>query len=260
MKHVIMYSGGVASWATAYKLSQEVNEPITLLFADTLIEDDDLYRFLYEGAAAIPNSELVIVQDGRTPWDVYRDVRYINHRAANCSKELKQIPCRQWIEANCEPSKTTLYVGIDWSESDRMAGIEKGWQPYTVKAPLMEGDWWDRQRCMEALKSLSIQPPRLYGLGFIHNNCGGFCCRMGKKQAGQLLEHFPDRFQYHADQEQAFREALGRDDVGILREQKHGAKRIISLADFALRSQAQETSKQLDIFESATCGCFGGEK
>ena len=71
MKYVVMYSGGVGSWAAAKRLPPE---DMTLLFADTKIEDEDLYRFLDESAKNV-GAPLVKVQDGRTPWEVFKDKR-----------------------------------------------------------------------------------------------------------------------------------------------------------------------------------------
>lgn len=255
--HVCMFSGGVGSFAAAYRVWQEfknTGDRIVLLFADTLIEDEDLYRFLEESAAILEDTELVWLKDGRTPWDVFHQDRFLNHRAAKCSKWLKQVPCRKWVDENCDPQSTTLYVGIDWSEQERLDGINKGWSPYQVEASLMWGDWWDKEYCFALLDSLGIEKPRLYDLGFNHNNCGGFCVRAGKKQFLQLLEHFPERYAYHAEQEAALKAYLERDDIGILREQKQGHKYRVSLKEFAQRFS---TSTQLSLVEEAApCGCF----
>ena len=46
MKHIISYSGGLGSAITAdFVCKQYGKENVILLFADTLIEDKDLYRF-----------------------------------------------------------------------------------------------------------------------------------------------------------------------------------------------------------------------
>lgn len=46
MQHVVMYSGGIGSWAAAKQVVQQAGaENMVLLWADTKIEDEDLYRF-----------------------------------------------------------------------------------------------------------------------------------------------------------------------------------------------------------------------
>ena len=43
IKHLVMFSGGVGSWAAAKRVvERHGTEGVVLLFADTLIEDEDL--------------------------------------------------------------------------------------------------------------------------------------------------------------------------------------------------------------------------
>lgn len=52
--HIGSFSGGKGSWAAMKRVSQSVpREQIRLLFADTIIEDQDCYRLVIEGAANI---------------------------------------------------------------------------------------------------------------------------------------------------------------------------------------------------------------
>ena len=47
MKHIVMFSGGIASWATAKRIAeQHGTDELIMCFADTQMEDPDLYRFL----------------------------------------------------------------------------------------------------------------------------------------------------------------------------------------------------------------------
>ncbi|MGL5806817.1 MAG: hypothetical protein ACRC11_15490, partial [Xenococcaceae cyanobacterium] len=103
-------------------------------------------------------------------------------------------------------------------------------------------------------KKEGLSPPRLYQLGFAHANCGAFCVKAGKAQFANLLKHFPERYKYHEQQEQEFRELLGRRDIGILREQKNGELKIISMAEF--RERIESAPKQLELFDWGGCGCF----
>ena len=83
MKHIIFFSGGVGSYFTAKRVVQRYGaENVILLFTDTLIEDKDLYRFINETAKKL-GAELVWEKDGRTPWEVAFDVRFLpNSRVA----------------------------------------------------------------------------------------------------------------------------------------------------------------------------------
>ncbi len=162
MRHVIMYSSGIGSWAAAKRVAeQRGTENLILLFADTLIEDEDNYRFLEESAAEVGGT-LVRVADGRDPWQVYRDKRWIgNARLAPCSHELKQKPCRKWLEENDPRHEATLYVGIDWFEAHRLPAIEKAWQPWKVEAPLTKVPYLDKLQLLEMARQFKLKPPQI---------------------------------------------------------------------------------------------------
>lgn len=234
---------------------------ICLLFADVkgdstslhVGEDEDTYRFVHEAAANV-GAELVTVKDGRDIWQVFRDDRFLgNSRLANCSKYLKQKPCRDWLEANCDPSETTVYVGIDWSESHRLPAIEAGWHPYPVKAPLTEPPYLDRDDVQAMCRAAGIEVPRLYRAGFAHNNCGGFCVRAGQAQMELLLREHPERYAYAEDQEQRLRAHLDK-DVAVLRDRAGGNSTPLTLTRFRERIEAQPS--MFDPYDLGGCGCF----
>lgn len=235
--HVVMYSGGVGSFLAAQRI-RHLN-PI-LLFTDTLIEDDDLYRFLDESATYLGLS-LVKLADGRTPWQVFRDVRFIgNSRTAPCSHILKQQQARKWIDERFSenPWMVKIYVGIDWTEIHRLDGAIAGWAPYDVEAPLCDKPLVDKA---DSIAKLPIQPPRLYSLGFAHNNCGGFCVRSGQAQFKHLQRTFPELYTHHEEQEQELREYL-QADVSIMKDRRNGNKAGIPLTMRQLRERERVTT------------------
>jgi hypothetical protein len=95
-----MFSSGAGSWAAAKRVAeQHGTEGLVLLFADTLIEDEDNYRFLDEAAANI-GVQPTTVAEGRDPWQVFFDVRFLgNTRIDPCSRVLKRELLRAWLEA-----------------------------------------------------------------------------------------------------------------------------------------------------------------
>lgn len=261
-KHVVMFSSGAGSWAAARRVAdQHGTKDLYLVFSDVkgdsnlphTGEDTDNYRFLTEAAADI-GGELVWLKEGRHIWEVFHDDRFLgNTRLANCSKFLKQRPARAWLNANCDPADTVVYVGIDWTEIHRMAAVEKNYDPYRVAAPLCEPPYTGKDEVLTALRDRGIEPPRLYGLGFSHANCGGFCVRGGQGHFKHLLEVFPDRYRYHEEQEQALREYLGK-DVAILRDRRGGRVRPMTLREF--RERIQGDLIDVDELDVGGCGCF----
>jgi 3'-phosphoadenosine 5'-phosphosulfate sulfotransferase (PAPS reductase)/FAD synthetase len=251
-----MFSGGIGSWATAKRVVAETGPAnLTLLFADTKVEDPDLYRFL-NAAHRNVGGELVVVADGRTPFEVFHDDRFLgNARLANCSKYLKQKPCREWLDANRDPADTTVYVGIDWSEQHRLPAIEAGWAPYTVKAPLTDGPYLAKQQILDWARAERLKPPRSYSEGFPHNNClQQGCVRGGQAYWATLLRTRPGVYATTEEQEERLRRELG--DVAMLRDRTDGSTSPLTLRTFRHRLEAQGS---FDSLEWGDCGCFTTE-
>lgn len=251
MRHVVMFSGGIGSWAAA----RRVPWPKTLLFADTLIEDPDLYRFLEEAAGNV-SGELVRIAEGRTPWQVYRDRRFLgNSRRDPCSVALKRQPADSWLKANCDPADTTIYVGIDWTEEYRFIRLRDlrardGW---IYKAPMCEAPFVLKADMLRELKAEGIIPPRLYREGFSHNNCGGFCCKAGQGQFANLLRVKPALYLQHESEEESLRAYLGKDVSMMTDRRGDGKKKPLTMRTLRLRIEAGE---QIDAFDIGGCGCF----
>lgn len=255
-RHVVMFSGGIGSWAAAKRVAERHGTAdLVLLFTDTLIEDADLYRFLSDAAANV-GGQFVRLAEGRTPWQVFRDERMIgNTRADPCSRILKRELSDSWLAANCEPASTTVYVGIDWSEEHRFRRLaarraERGWR---YEAPLCEPPYLDKRDMLAAARRQGIEPPRLYALGFQHNNCGGFCVKAGHAHFANLLRTLPERYAEHEAAEEGLRELVGQQS--ILRDRQGGETRTLSLRQFRERIEA---GGQVDLFDWGGCGCFSG--
>lgn len=258
MKHVVMFSGGVGSWAAAKRVAAASGtDSLTLLFTDTRMEDDDLYRFIEEAAANV-GAPLVTIAEGRNPWHVYFDKRYLgNSRADPCSRILKREMAERWLAANCKPSETRVYVGIDWSESHRFESLKarravEGWEYF---APLCEPPYITKLDAFAWLKQDGIRVPRLYELGFAHNNCGGFCCKAGQAHYANLLRVLPERYAKHESFEQAIRVYLDK-DVSVLTDRSGGQKRTLTLRQLRERI---ESGGQIDMLDVGGCGCFTEE-
>ena len=253
IKHLVMFSGGVVSWATAKRVvERHGTDGVVLLFADTLIEDADLYRFLEEGASNI-GAPLVRISDGRDPWQVFRDTRFIaNTRVDVCSRILKRELLNEWRDENCTRETATIYLGMTFEEQDRLErtrGYNEGWQ---YEAPLCDKPWVSHAMAIQMLKDEGIAPPRLYALGFEHNNCGGFRVKAGHKQFKRLLEVFPDLYRYHEAKEQQMRWILGK-DISILRDRRGGELKTLTLTRFREKMEANE---QCGLWESQSgCAC-----
>lgn len=256
MKRVVMFSGGIGSWAAARRVADaHGTEGMVLLFTDTRIEDEDLYRFIDEAAANI-GAPLVKIAEGRSPWHVFFDEKFLgNSRVDPCSKILKRQMADRWLKDNCDPDGTTVYVGIDWSEEHRFTGLRDrraadGWR---YEAPLCDAPYTSKADMLSQLKAAGIRVPRLYEMGFSHNNCGGFCIKAGQGHFANLLRVLPERYAKHEAMEQAIRVYLGKDVSMMTDRRGDGKKKVMTMKQFRERIEAGD---QIDALEVGGCGCF----
>lgn len=253
IKHLVSFSGGLCSWAAAKRVvERHGTEGVVLLFADTKIEDEDLYRFLVEAAANV-GVPLTTIAEGRTPWEVMRDEKIIGGGftgADPCSKKLKRQLLDKWFKENCTPESPT-YVGLTWDESHRFERLRKRCPERQWEAPMCEAPYLDKRQIRELLAVEGIRLPRLYELGFPHNNCGGFCVKAGQAQFALLLKTMPARYAFHEQKEAEMRVLLGK-EYSILTEQVKGKRRFLSLTELRERVERQ---LPLDHFDWGGCGC-----
>lgn len=246
--HVVQYSGGVCSFLAAKRVVERFGpESVTLLFCDTRFEDEDTYRFIIETWRYL-GCELVTVADGRTPWEVYKEVGFLgNSRVAPCTQKLKTVPARRWLKENTDPSETVLYVGIDWTETHRADPIREHWKPWEVRFPMMEQPYIVKEEMIFAVSELGITPPRLYLAGFNHNNCGGMCCRAGVAHWAHLLEEIPERYAMAEAMEESFGGAT-------MLTRSVGGERV----PYSLKQLREDRENQLtfDAYDLGGCGCF----
>ena len=246
MKHIVSLSGGTASAICADLVMKKYGrDNVTLFFMDTNWEDEDLHRFLND-LESYWEKEIVKVKDGRTPLQVGEDVKFIlNSRVRQCSFQLKIKPFTNMIKKHEKP--VTVHLGLDWSEEHRMAAPKKQYEEIegvSVDYPLI----WKpliKKKYSEVVESWGIEIPRLYKLGFPHNNCGGRCVAQGKKEWRRLKNIFPERFEEVADWEQMMRETLPT------------AKDKSILKNITLKELAKENKDQMDMFEGMAEDSFG---
>lgn len=256
MKHVVMFSGGNGSWAAAKRVAEKHGTAdMVLLFTDTRMEDEDLYRFIKEAAANV-GVPLTTITEGRNPWHVFFDERFLgNSRADPCSKILKRQMAANWLIANCDPADTICYVGVDWTEEHRYTRLRdrraaEGWR---YEAPMCDAPYLSKRDVTAWIGREGLVQGRLYGMGFAHDNCGGFCIKAGQGHYANLLQKLPKRYAKHENMEQAFITFIGK-PVSILTDRSgDGKKKLLTLKDLRIRI---ESGGQIDAFEIGGCGCF----
>lgn len=290
-KTMVSFSGGISSYVAA-KLWAERNgtDGVYLVFAETFIEDEDNYRFLIEGACNVYGKKFpdfayweipeiyedmaarkavlremakktmeylpgfVWLEDGRTPWEVMRDVRLIgNSRMDPCSSVLKRKLLDKWRNSNLNPDVDRVILGINWDESERMDRVRGRVAPWNYVSPLIDYKvFMGHKHMRDLLDREGIMAPRMYDMGFAHANCGGFCIKAGQGSFRLLHKNFPLRYAHHETEEESMRSIVG--DHSILRDQRGGVKRRLTLQMLRERIEA-DSMTECEKLDLGGCTC-----
>jgi len=253
MKHIVSLSGGVSSAVAAdLVINKHGKENVTLWFADTSWEDEDLYRFLGDLEKRWGLS-ILYYRDGRTPLEVFENENIIpNTRVAPCTRILKIDPFVKFLKAHEKP--VTVHLGIGWDETHRMDAPRRNYEALagvSVEFPLL----WKPIvfNPFQLVESWGIQIPRLYSLGFPHNNCGGRCVKQGIREWRRLRAAMPERFAEVREWEDAQRaQDEKKKDYAILKDRRGGQLRPMPLAELDQRVEDDETGASEDLF---SCFC-----
>lgn len=256
--HLVQFSTGAASAEVAYRVADTHDvDDLYLLTANTLVEDDDNWRFASEVVddLGLPREHWIILTDGRTPMQAGRDQHVIpNSRLGVCSRELKTKILRRYITENFDPADTVIYLGFDWTEPERHERSVEHWKPYRIESPLLHPPYIGKPELLATFQEVrGIEPPRLYGLGFHHANCGGACVRGGQAQWALLLRVNRDRYLEWEAEEQKTRDMFGI-DASILRDRRRGTTTPLTLRKF--RQQLEDQPALFDGDDWGACGCF----
>jgi 3'-phosphoadenosine 5'-phosphosulfate sulfotransferase (PAPS reductase)/FAD synthetase len=254
----VSLSGGLASAVSAERaIERHGRENVRLTFADTRWEDEDLHRFKADLRERW-GGEIAEVCDGRNPLRVAEDRQIIpNANIAPCSYELK-IKLLDALDAATEKPLTRL-LGLDWREMDRVERMRKRYGPraeqgWYVDFPLL---WQpiEYRPYADVIRSWGIAVPRLYLMGFTHNNCGGRCVKQGAAEWLRLLHYFPERFAEVRDWELAQRAKGGaRSTFAILRDRTGGQSQPLTLAALQERGIPPEGEPSMEDMFSCYCG------
>lgn len=251
-KHILSFSGGIGSYFVLKRILNKISkEDLLVIFLDVGWEDEDLYRFLEDTEKKF-GIEILRLSNGLNPKELSEQQNFLyNSRVANCSKILKSKLFRDYIRT-LPNQDLILYFGIDFTENHRCKAIEKNYSKYKVEFPLCEPPYLYKHEMLEMLKKDDIKIPRLYKMGFSHNNCGGRCFKAGIAHYKLLFEHFPDRYKEMEEFEIKMQNQIGK-NVTILKR----SKKPFSLTE--LRIVLENESNQLtlgDLQDFGGCGCF----
>lgn len=260
MKHIVNWSGGLCSfWAGHRVVEKNGPSDVTFLFADTLVEDPDLYAF-NDQAATLLGVPITRVSIELTPWELFRKQGMIgNARFPTCSIYLKREPLDRWHRKNALEMDSVLYMGFDFSEHSRLEDLRRERPSWRIEAPMCEPPLWDKCKMRTEAEKLGLKIPRLYDLGFPHNNCGGRCVRAGISHWVHLFKTLPERYaDWETEEEATIAELTSRGvssaHFSILKDRRGGTTKTMTLRE--LRSRI-ESGEKLPKHDWGGCGCGG---
>tara|TARA_R110000824_G_scaffold196246_1_gene379384 strand:+ start:13862 stop:14686 length:825 start_codon:yes stop_codon:yes gene_type:complete len=262
--YIVMFSGGLTSFEAARRaIEKHGRDRVRLWFADTNTEDDDLYRFNEDVERLLNHPIEVLSNGGRNIWDIFREEKIMgNSRIDPCSRKLKRSPLKNKLkEEYPNPKDAIVVLGMDGIEDcSRTERAAKGQLPYETWFPLLDEPIVMKSDIAKWLEERGVERPRLYRMGFTHNNCGGFCVKAGMGQFAHLYKERPEIYAYHEQQEQDFlrdypdSHTIMRDRRGKTNANKQTiVSNPMSMADFRRRVEEGET-----FFYDAgwSCMCF----
>ena len=252
MKHIISFSGGMGSFAEAKSCCDEYGiDNVKLLFADTKIEDVDLYRFIGECVEFL-GCELEVIADGRTPFQVFKDVKFMgNTRVDPCSLHLKRNLINNKIITEYLPEEVNVHLGLDYSECHRLTGVQDRMVPYIYRSTLIENGRIVHKSYSE---TFGIKRPRLYDWGLGHNNCGGFCPKAGLGHYKALFKANRERYVDFELAELEVNNEIG-EKYPFLRKSVNGVKNYITLQEYRVDYLERDLVTEDESMEFGGCGC-----
>lgn len=214
MKHIVAFSGGLASAVVAKIIATRYPKDTILLYHATNTEPPDNDRFRYEVAnyIGLPITE---DSDGRDIWEVFRDTKYLgNNRHDPCSRVLKrertlkyvQQVQKDWIKENIKTKEINydevrdksciLYYGfcygVSRKEGDESHRAQTTFARYFAENintafPLLENKITKEECEHRVVSCWDIARPQMYEL-YEHANC--IPCVKGKKAYWGVVNMF----------------------------------------------------------------------
>lgn len=197
---IAWFSCGTAS-AVAAKLAVDERPDTLVIYNDlSASEHSDNARFLRDVERWIGKP---ITKTHHPKWstidEVFETQRYlVGRHGAPCTRALK----RDMRDLVADFNDVNV-LGFTADEGKRIADFER--HDPDVKC------WWilrdqgiTKADCHRIVEEAGIALPRMYSLGFEHNNCIGCVKSRSRRYWNLVRRHFPETFKRRADQERRF--------------------------------------------------------
>jgi len=246
MKHVVGFSGGVASSVMAKIVAEEHPEDTVLLYhsTNTEPEDNDRFRKDVSGYIGVPITE---DSDGRNIWELFADEKYLgNGRNTPCSRILKQERSLRYLQSHL-PAQ--LYIGFTLEEYRR---AQRTYARYSqrhieVRFPLIENKL-TKDECLHRVENCwGLKLPQIYSWAE-HANC--IPCIKGKKAYWGLIYMYERAAWDRASQAEKDFKCTIFTEAGTLEQELNNCLRLARL----YLAKKKQGRMQLSLFEFP-CEC-----
>lgn len=198
MKHIIQFSGGLASAYVAFLVSQEFGkENCILMFHDTKTEHPDNLKFKNDVCNFL-GMDYIEISSGIDLWDVIIKKRRLpSYFYSDCTRTLKQSQGKKLLRKfKQNKEKFVLYNGFGVHEGNRSSGSIKACEKsgIIVKSPLQDLNIPDSKVMRIITEEWNIKIPVTYYQGFEHANCLP-CFKGGREHFKRVWQFYPEAFE-----------------------------------------------------------------
>lgn len=188
---VCWFSCGAASAVAAKLAVEKYGERCTVVYCDTMSsEHPDNARFFADVEQWLGVPILKIRSEKYASVEqVFEKRRYMSGIAgAICTTELKKVPRMAWQQAD------DVHVwGYTSEEQDRIEAFEQN-NPELRLEWILRDNNIGKKWCLYLLEHAGIRLPKMYALGFEHNNCLGCVKATSPDYWRKVRRLFPDVF------------------------------------------------------------------
>lgn len=198
MRILCHFSCGAASAvATKLTLSENKDDEIIIVYAETGSEDTDNLRFLHDCEQWFGAPVVRLKNDKYADtWDVWEKKRYIaGINGAPCTRALK-IDVQQAFE---RPDDVHVFgYTADGNDVKRANTFIEHYPDLEIVTPLIDRGL-NKAACLAMIITAGIDPPRTYAMGFPNANCIPCCKAQSPRYWALVRQEYPVQFKRMAD-------------------------------------------------------------
>ena len=198
MIQICSFSSGLSSALMTLRVLEKFGKEVTqIVFLDTLMEDEDNYRFMKDFEERF-GVNIIRLSYGLTPYQLFDKKGIVpNSRLAPCTFYLKINLFKRYLkELMSTDPDITVNIGYDFKEVHRCQKTKENYEAMGVKVdfPLLWPPIIQRRYADIFENDYGIKPPRMYAMGYSHANCGGVCVKQGMRDWKITYLNFPERY------------------------------------------------------------------